>query len=81
MSRRQNVYTVDFSCTAIVEADSEEEAKVKTLTKDWRVNMVDYYGMKATLQLEAIQDEEGEPVPHWRGNMKGLEPYQGKVEE
>lgn len=28
-------------------------------------------------QLIVDQEKEGEPLPRWRGNMKGLEPYQG----
>ena len=45
-----NIYTVDYSGTAIIEAASEEEAKNKFLLKEWKVNMLDYYGLKITLK-------------------------------
>ena len=50
-----NIYTVDYSCTAIVEAESEKEAQEKALLKDWKVNMIDYYGMKVTLQRTEVK--------------------------
>lgn len=68
------VYTVDYSCTAIVEAESEQEAKEKALLKEWKANMVDYYGMKATLQ-------KTEPLPIWRGCSDGLKPVQTEKED
>lgn len=53
------IYTVDYSCTAIVEAESEEEAQEKALFRDWKVNMIDYYGMKVTLQrIDPTKKEE-----------------------
>ena len=28
---------------------------------------------------EMFDDRESEPIPRWRGNMKGMIPYQGEV--
>lgn len=39
---------------------------------------------QAKRSIEVITGEkinEGEPVPHWRGNMDGMSPYQGEVKE
>ena len=68
-----NIYTVDHSGTAIIEAASEEEAKEKFLLKEWKVDLLDYYGLKITLQ-------KSEHIPQWRGCIDGLDAMQTEQE-
>jgi len=68
-----NIYTVDYSGTAIVEADSKADAEYKFLCKEVKANMLDYYGLKITLQ-------KSEPIPQWRGCVDGLKAVQTEQE-